>query len=165
MEPTGYRDYVGDTRVALAIVGCRIVVAEVSEVADDSLVEVGKLLVGESVSVEASRIGTALEKGLDLMALEAMVVVRAVEATRRGRWDSRYVCKWICRRRTVFNGGIGVRDTFIGGIDGGWVAIDSDWPRTVAGSREVSPSGCARRNGPINVNSIGSQSLSRGNNR
>jgi len=152
MESAGYRDYVGDTRVALAIVGCRIIVAEVSEVADDSLVEVGKLLVGESVSVEASRIGTALEKGLDLMALEAMVVVRVVEATRRGRWDSRYVCKWICSRRTVFNGRIGGRNTFIGGINGGWAAIDGDWPRTVAGSREVSPSGCAGRISPGWVN-------------
>jgi len=49
----GDRDNMGDTRVALAIIGRREVIAEVGEVANDALVEIGEVLFGEGVSIKA----------------------------------------------------------------------------------------------------------------
>jgi len=85
----------GDTRVALAIIGRREVIAEVGEVANDALVEIGEVLFGEGVSIEAGRIRTAFEQRLNLMTFEPMVVIGVVEATRSRRRNSRYICEGI----------------------------------------------------------------------
>ena len=72
-----------------------------------------------------------------------MVIIRVVEAARRGRRNSRDVGKRISRGRTIFDGRTGSRDVFVGVIDGGWVAVHSDGTGVIAGSRQVPPSGRA----------------------
>ena len=44
-------------------------VAEVSEIADDPLVEIGELLLRERISIEAGRIRATFEESLNLEAL------------------------------------------------------------------------------------------------
>ena len=95
VESTGDRDDMGDTRVAFAIVGGGIVVAEISKIANDSLIEVSELLLSKGISVEAGGIRTAFEQRLDLMTFEPMVVIGVVEATRSRRRNSRYICEGI----------------------------------------------------------------------
>ena len=150
----------GDTCIAFAIVGGGIVVAEISKIANDSLIEVSELLLSKGVSVEAGGIRTAFEQRLYLMTFEPMVVIGVVEATRSRRRNSRYTCEGIRWRRTV-SGWLGSRDPFIGGIDCGGVAIDSDRCRAITGRRKVSPSRCARRDSPgrFDPKLVDSQSL------
>jgi len=159
MKLAGDRHYVGNTRVALAVIGGWIVVAKVSKVTNDSLVEVGDLLVDKGVSIESGWIGTALEEGPDLMVLETVIVVRVVKTTRRRRRDSGYSREGISRWRVVPTV-IGSRVVFIDTTRGIWMVIDGNRSRTGAGSRKISPSRRARRNGPVNAYSMGAQSLS-----
>ena len=159
MKSAGDRHYVGDTRVALAVIGGWIVVAKVSKVTNDSLVEVGYLLVDKGVSIESGWIGTALEEGPDLMVLETVIVVRVVKTTRRRQRDSGYSREGISRWRVVTTV-IGSRVVFIDATRGIWMVIDGNGSRTGAGSRKISPSRRARRNGPVNAYSMGAQSLS-----
>ena len=69
MKPMGDRDYMSDTSVAFTIVGGWVMVAEVSEIADDPLVEISKLLLRESISIEACGIWATFEERLNLVAL------------------------------------------------------------------------------------------------
>ena len=57
------------TSVAFTIVGGRVMVAEVSEIADDPLVEIGELLLCERISIKAGRIRATFEESLNLVAL------------------------------------------------------------------------------------------------
>ena len=61
MKSAGDQHYVGDTRVALAVIGGWIVIAKVSKVTNDSLIEVGDLLVDKGVSIESGWIWAALK--------------------------------------------------------------------------------------------------------
>ena len=151
VESTGDRDNMGDMRVALAIIGRREVIAEVGEVANDALVEIGEVLFGEGVSIKACGIRTAFEQRLDLMMFEPMVVIGVVETTRSRRRNSRDVREWVRCWWTV-SGRLRSRDAFIGGIDCGGVAIDSDRCRAITGRRKVSPSRRARRVSPGRIN-------------
>ena len=61
MKPAGDRDYMGNRRVALTIIGGWEMITEVGEIANDALVEVGELLFSEGVAVESRRIGTSFK--------------------------------------------------------------------------------------------------------
>ena len=95
MEAASNGYNVGHARIALTIVGRREVIAEVGEVANDALVEIGEVLFGEGVSIKACGIRTAFEQRLNMMTFEPMVVIGVVEATRSRRRNSRYICEGI----------------------------------------------------------------------
>ena len=61
MEAASNGYNVGHARIALTIVGGWEMIAEVGEVANDALVEVGELLFSEGVAVESCRIGTSFK--------------------------------------------------------------------------------------------------------